>query len=384
MKAHRVNEKVSLFNFVVCQDLFDNYERYQIFFRPLVRKYPGLRFLVFNWPGQAYTEFHKSTLFNNRYYSNVLKGLLDYLDVDGTSQFITTGVPFYLMGFGNGANTALHYSLNHGHPSLRGLVSMNGFTYIGKHMAGAMHDCINVFSSCPETRPDMPLYFFARFIFSGTYLRTTSTPLALNLYSAIHNPITLAGRIQICKGVLSNLDVRPDLEELTCPLIVVQGTEDALVHPIHVKPLAHMRGGEVQSIHHCLRGRKRSCVVWVEGGHELWQEKSKQIRSLVEQLATGYYEVHDVPMQHLDTVLGPQKKDREALPSTSIVPSQAPPGGGGGSNGDAAAIVPAGENIMSGTFEDKFIDNVLGKLTDVQRKSRREANKRRMQVVHRG
>ena len=84
MQAHRVNDKVSLFNFVVCQDLFDNYERYQIFFRPLVRKYPGLRFLVFNWPGQAYTEFHKSTLFNNRYYSTVLKSLLDYLDRKST------------------------------------------------------------------------------------------------------------------------------------------------------------------------------------------------------------------------------------------------------------------------------------------------------------
>ena len=376
--------KVALFHLVVCQDLFDNMEMYQIFFRPLVRKYPGLRVLVFNWPGQAYTEFDSETLFNNRYYAYVLKSMLDYVDADGTRQFITTGVPFYLLGYGYGANVALTYAIEHGHPSMRAVVSMNGHTYVGPHLAGAMHDCVNVFSCCPESRPDLPLYFYTRFIFSGDYLKKTSAPLALNLYSAVHNPISLKGRIQICKGVLANIDLRSRLEELTCPVIVVQGTDDALVHPIHVKPLAKMRGGEVQSIHTCLKGRKRSCVIWIKGGHELWQEQRKKVSSLLEQLMTGYYETNDVPVAHMDTVLGPTKEDLAVAADLQEKNLQSK------GNRDLAVRDEAaggreddGGPAPTATFEDGFIDTVLGKLTDVQRQERKAASKAQMKLMER-
>eukprot|EP00750_Incisomonas_marina_P020529 INCI4048.3.p1 GENE.INCI4048.3~~INCI4048.3.p1 ORF type:complete len:2134 (-),score=426.39 INCI4048.3:1814-8215(-) len=372
---------VALFHLVICQDIFDNMEMYQIFFRPLVRKYPGLRVLVYNMPGQAYTEFDSETLLNNRYYAHVLKSLLDYVDADGTKQFITTGVPFYLLGFGHGANIALTYAIEHGHPSMRGLISVNGHSYVGPHLAGAMHDCVNVFSCCPESRPDLPLYFYTRFIFSGDYLKKTSAPLALNLYSAVHNPITLKGRIQICKGVLANIDLRPRLEELTCPVLVVQGTDDALIHPIHVKPLAKMRGGEVQSIHSCLKGRKRSCVIWIKGGHELWQEQRKKMSSLLEQLATGYYETNDVPVAHMDTILGPTKEDlavavnlkEKAAGNRDLTVRDELDGPGEDDNGP----------MPTATFEDGFIDTVLGKLTDVQRQERKAAAKSQMKLMER-
>merc|ERR1712196_44926 len=49
----------TFFNFVVVHDLFDTYENSQIFFKPIVAKYPGLQILLFNTPGQAFTEWRK-------------------------------------------------------------------------------------------------------------------------------------------------------------------------------------------------------------------------------------------------------------------------------------------------------------------------------------
>lgn len=73
---------VPLFHFVVIHDFFDSMETMRIFFKPLVRKFQGLRVLVFNLPGQAYTKWNRKQLLNNKFYAEVLRGLLQH--VDGT------------------------------------------------------------------------------------------------------------------------------------------------------------------------------------------------------------------------------------------------------------------------------------------------------------
>ena len=73
---------VPLFHFVVIHDFFDSMETMRIFFKPLVRKFQGLRVLVFNLPGQAYTKWSRKQLLNNKFYAEVLQGLLRH--VDGT------------------------------------------------------------------------------------------------------------------------------------------------------------------------------------------------------------------------------------------------------------------------------------------------------------
>jgi hypothetical protein len=42
-----------------------------------------------------------------------------------------------------------------------------------------------------------------------------STPLALNIYTAVHNPISVKGRIQIINGALDHIDLRPLLKGTT-------------------------------------------------------------------------------------------------------------------------------------------------------------------------
>jgi hypothetical protein len=53
--------------------------------------------------------------------------------------------------------------------------------------------------------------------------------MALKLYTAVANPITLDGRTRIARGCLRNTDHREALRALATPTVVVQGTEDMLV-----------------------------------------------------------------------------------------------------------------------------------------------------------
>jgi hypothetical protein len=170
-----------------------------------------------------------------------------------------------------------------------------------------------------------------------------SAPLALNLYTAVHNPITVKGRIALCRGSLANIDLRPALPDIAPPIICVQSTKGDLVRPAHAAPHAAHRGltpssradasstsvsasakgssalssaasasssgatnnNEVRSIHQALSGHrhaasgaavcsKRTCVVWVNAGHELLQEARSQVATLLEQMVTGYHERNDV------------------------------------------------------------------------------------------
>jgi len=261
------------FNLVVVHDIFDTCEKMKIFLRPIAQRYPGLQILLWNYPGQAFTEHREEQLLNNEYHAGCLDELLKHVGPDGTNQFNTNN-PFYLLGYGNGGNIASFYSAFYGNPSIRSLVLMNSFSYVDPHLASVLHDCMNVFSCSPPNRPDLPIYFFgerskakqseakrseakpasfeedehtryeshkmstdrhngttktniyifplnsyslhsfcsfsqlkmhpprfarctARFLFSPTYLSSVSTPLALNLYTAVHNPITLKSRIQL-------------------------------------------------------------------------------------------------------------------------------------------------------------------------------------------
>ena len=153
---------------------------------------------------------------------------------------------------------------------------------------------MNVFACSPTTRPDLPVYFYARFLFSPTYLQKVGAPLALNLYTAVSNPITLQGRIALCQGALSHVDTRPALYSIPIPYIIVASSKDGLVKPSHVAVLVEARGGEVRSIKRALNDKAKAVVVWLRAGHEVFQEARKPLVNLFQQLAVGYHERNDV------------------------------------------------------------------------------------------
>lgn len=65
---------------------------------------------------------------------------------------------------------ATFYASHFATPSPRSLLLLNSFSYVDAYLAGVLHDCMNIFSCSPESRPDLPVYFHARFLFSPAYL----------------------------------------------------------------------------------------------------------------------------------------------------------------------------------------------------------------------
>ena len=371
-----------LFNFVVCHDLFDTCENAQIFFRPIVSKYPGMQVLVWNYPGQAFSEWRRDVTLNNKYLAGCLDSLLRHVGVQGTAEFRTDGTPFYLAGFGLGSNIgsyfACHYAPNGPFSmSLRAVLNLNGYSYVGPHLAGVLHDCMNVFACSPANRPDLPVYFWTRFLFSATYLTRVSAPLALNLYTAVHNPITLEGRIQLCQGTLASVDLRAALRKLHYPVLLVHSAQNGLIKPTHVAAYVESRGGEIRSIQRALKFRKKACVIWMKAGHELFQECRKPLSNLVEQLATGFHETHDVSFfaGGDQDASGPMPEGEGANHMGSVNPEQSGYrlANDAGASPSKKKSSPQGKGSSSGgvdnteMFEDKFIDNILGTLHDVRR-----------------
>ena len=372
---------VPLFHFVVVGDIFDTYEQYQILFKKIVIKLPGLRVLLFNYPGQAFTEFRRDVLLNNEYCAGVLQALMTYLGSGGTQEFDLDGghAPFHLLGSGNGGAIASYFASAYAasHPNIRSLVMLNGFAHVDAHLAGVFHDAMNVFACSPATRPDLPVYFFARFLFSPQYLQKVGAPLALNLYTAVSNPITLQGRIALCQGALSHVDCRDALQNLAVPMVIVASSKDGFVKPSHVAAMVEARGGEVRSVKRALQERARAVVIWLRCGHEVMQEARKPMVNLLEQLATGYHERNDVAFLPLvpddqatavnsgvaKAVEGARARAADLAADTASMQHMKRAGAAAQAQLDPFKPI-AGGKAPQQVYEDRFIDNIVTTMRD--------------------
>lgn len=386
----------TFFNLVVVHDLFDTWERLQILLRPILARYHGaIQILVWNYPGQAYTTWRPGTLLNNAYHTQCLHALLQHVGVRGLG--IWRDAPYYLMGIGNGGSIATAFCTHAPplDPNTRALLLVNAFAFVDAQLAQFLHDCLKVFACTPASRPDLPVYFHTRFLFSSAYLARVSTPLALNLYTAVMNPITLDGRRALCHGALTHVDPVAAsgvdaATRLRVPLLNVCSAQNALLDAgAQAQKLVQLCGLDVvDSIGKVLRQttkRKRhSCIVWLPGGHEVLQECKQDMLLLLEQLVTGYHESTDAAIKPLGAM---------SFSSLAVAPLSSSVGSGSGltkpgaldalhrskkanatrdeddvhghTHASSSSNSTKGRGNASGAFEDAFIDNVLSTVKDV-------------------
>lgn len=295
-------------NLLVCHDVFDTYERFKIFFLPMVARYPGMKILLWNYPGQAFTSFKDDTNLNNKYHADCLSKLLFHLKDTENGSF-TMDEQFFILAHGSGAAIATYFAATQRLTNLKGIILVNGLSHVDSHFASVFHDCRNVFSCSPENRPDLPVYFYARFLFSSNYLSKTTSSLALNVYTAVHSPITLNGRKRLCQGVLNHVDTRQMLKDIGCPIVSIHGENATLVRAIHSAEFLTGRRS-CSTIPEALKGGNSTVIVLMKGGHELFQEKKYHISLLVEQILTGFHEKLRV-QQHpiLASILNPLQEE---------------------------------------------------------------------------
>eukprot|EP00750_Incisomonas_marina_P013184 INCI17245.1.p1 GENE.INCI17245.1~~INCI17245.1.p1 ORF type:complete len:1411 (-),score=326.98 INCI17245.1:1256-5488(-) len=254
---------------IVLQDMFETFEKPRIFLHKLLRKHAGTQALFFNFPGQAYSEqatrpdgdgsaaatdggdgSAPRPLLNNEYLAGLLHELLQKTETDG--DFVTSCRPFYIVGFGNGGNVATLFAATHGKTpeyafTLKGLILANSHAYLDSQLSAIYHSSLNVFACFPRDRPDLPVSYFSRFLFSEKYLSRVDKNLVLNIYTAISNPISNDGRADLCRGALAHTDLRSTLkDDVGVPLVLIQSTENTLVNAKHVD--AFLEGREAQHV----------------------------------------------------------------------------------------------------------------------------------------
>ena len=201
---------------------------------------------------------------------------------------------------------------------MRGLLLFNALSFVDPHYASVFHDCRNVFSCSPTERPDLPVYFFARFIFSEKYLSKVSAPLALNLHTAVHNPITIKGRMSLCLGVLNNIDIRSMVKDIVAPIVSVHGKESKLVRPCHAEAFLEGRQN-CKTIYEALNNRSdryNTITIMLDAGHDLLQECSGKVLDLVEKLLVGRYEKENrnsIPENKIDYYFSAKHTNQAAL-----------------------------------------------------------------------
>jgi hypothetical protein len=264
-----VSLEVKCVNFVVVHDFFDSSDATAIMFKQLVQRHGNLQVVCFNYPGQANTVWPrlpaqerargaKEPILNNDWIADRIHELLQHAEEDGD---VLLTNPFHLVGIGNGASIAASFCQRWGNDaryrdSLRALVSVNGFLYPDAQLSSILHSASQVFESTPHNRPDIPVSYWSRFIFSEEYLRRVNPNLALNIYTAVSNPITSDGRAKITRGCLQHRDLRgglspdhvpaagtvtkaaggPAIQPVQVPVIILQSTEDTLVSAANVDP----------------------------------------------------------------------------------------------------------------------------------------------------
>lgn len=171
-------------NLVILHDIFDTFESSQILLKPVMRA-TGQQALVFNYPGQAFTKFTEPTTLststpttsttapNNEDMSDVVLELLSKVSESGEF-LVGPGNPFHIVGFGFGGNIALSFVSRHLQTHFSGLCSgvtlVNSFAHVDSQLAAILHSSVNVFSCFPATKPDLPLSYFSRFLFSEAFL----------------------------------------------------------------------------------------------------------------------------------------------------------------------------------------------------------------------
>ena len=280
--------------FVVCHDLFDCLDATKLLFLDLVRRHPECRILVYNQPGQAGTTFpvkasgigtskssadntkqpspQRTVALNNDFHAGILHQLLCHvrstgelpIDSAAAAGSRSSSIDLHLIGIGNGVSVLLSLLDKYGSSNLfkltgssalgdggggsavgdgsgdsilKSLISINGFATIDAQLAGILHSAKNAFRSFPANRPDLPISYLSHYMFSDEYIGKISMDLALSIYTAVLNPISLEGRIRLVDGALKNRSIHnvdKVFKRFGIPIIAIQSTDNRIVAPSNV------------------------------------------------------------------------------------------------------------------------------------------------------
>lgn len=213
-------------------------------------------------PAQVHPE-----VLNSEFHASCLQQLLVYLN--GMRFFLTSSAPwqFDVIGLGLGGSVALSWATRyatqyiaserntqtvirdtHGRAirsvkrGLRSVILCNGSAYIDPQLKTILQSTASIFSKFSVSRPDLPIQYMSRFLFSDKFLSVVPREVATARWHGTPNLITLGGRLALIFGMLQNQDIRSVVGRLPVPLVLLSSEDDTLVAPSNSKQIAALRG----------------------------------------------------------------------------------------------------------------------------------------------
>lgn len=152
--------------------MFDTLESTQLLLTKLSHE-TGHQILLLNYPGQAFTEIEDMSSVTDATLADCLHELLGHLHASG-EMCIDAEFPCRIVGIGFGGCIAQAYAARHNSPALAGLLLVNAFAHIDSQLAAILHSTVNVFSCFPASKPELPITYFSRFLFSDAFVTKVS------------------------------------------------------------------------------------------------------------------------------------------------------------------------------------------------------------------
>ena len=242
----------------VVHDFFHNCLEYIIFYQLLINKFMNKTFILFNYPGQAFTIYNQNQLLNNVDIAKIIDSLLFHLNEKGFLSLEYDTIKMVGLGYGG---LILSYFLGSSEDSLdltAGLL-INSFSYIDELTFSSLSTCIETFENSPEELPELSYDYYLR-------LTCTSRPCDLKtLKDKINkNPITTQARIFILKGCFESVNCSAKIQTCKIPLFIIHSLQNSLVRVSQVDIWNKFDEKKDVKI-----GLKMRTCAYIDGGHDI-------------------------------------------------------------------------------------------------------------------
>ncbi|CDW76483.1 UNKNOWN [Stylonychia lemnae] len=323
-------------NYIVLLDIFGNFFQKRDFFQDLVDTIQTpVRFILINFPGSLYTQYNsiKHTL-NNKFYCKCLDLLFFHMHEKNLVNFVKESFSF--IGFGNGANIALTYTIfMRGYQNLESILVFNGFIQKEQTLQFQFETLIKTFKQQNGKYNIYSDFFYYNLIYSAERLKQNQDDIIynngnLNHLNQSHNYISKdknqknfydklklynnQTKIDIIKGFLSNISLEGKFNAIQVPIISFYSEKNSLINLKQQEALLDykydsqlgsdleylMSSKESQNQHRkqflkyemrtvdqqiskiLKNGHKRTCLL-IEGGHDVFVENSTAVEKIIKQ-----------------------------------------------------------------------------------------------------
>ena len=173
----------------------DNFLENVAYFSKILRKMFNKRIILFNYPGQAYTVFNETEIWNNESISGLLDSLISYLVNIKKIDLDIERVKF--LGFGNGGNILTYFicTSEGAMTSLHSTLLVNSFSYLDELLYQTLQECITNFENFPDDLPELPYCYY--------WALACTKPIEREevIKRVKTNPLTPKSRVLILKGI---------------------------------------------------------------------------------------------------------------------------------------------------------------------------------------